>query len=213
MPAKSLSQQRLFAMALQVRKGNLKRSDVNDSVLNIVDSDMSNKDIEDFASTKGLKEHLLEARKDRRAIMKRYENNYANKFEPNVEGCALDKKVFIIVKPGFLTLAPTIVKMFEDEGFMLYQTKTKKLLQNESMRLYYIHKDEDWYPSLCKYMSSDISMGMTFLYNGSDEKAIEKTLKLKDKIRGKWSESDMRNVMHSSDAFDNMKKESSIYFN
>lgn len=212
MPAKSLSQQKLFAMALQVRKGNMKRSDVNDSVLNIVDSDMSNKDIEDFASTKGLKEQLLEAKKDRRAIMNKYENNYANKFEPDVEECALDKKVFVIVKPGFLTLAPIIVKMFEDEGFKLYQTRSKRLLPKESLRLYYVHKDEDWYSSLCKYMSSDISMGMTFLYNGGDKNAIEKTDSLKKKIREKWSESDMRNVMHSSDSYENMKKESEIYF-
>ena len=62
MPAKNKSQQRLFSMALAVRKGKLKRGDVYKSVLDIVDSDMTNKEIEDFASTshKNLKEHLLE---------------------------------------------------------------------------------------------------------------------------------------------------------
>ena len=61
MPAKSKAQQRLFGMALAVRRGDMKRSEVNDKVLDIVDSDMTNKEIEDFASTKGLKEHLQEA--------------------------------------------------------------------------------------------------------------------------------------------------------
>jgi hypothetical protein len=61
MPAKSLAQQRLFGMALAVRRGELKKSEVNDSVLAIVDSDMTDKQIEDFAKTKGLKEHLLDA--------------------------------------------------------------------------------------------------------------------------------------------------------
>ena len=61
MPAKSLAQQRLFGMALAVRRGERKRSDVNDSVLKIVDSDITNKQIEHFAKTKGLKEHLLES--------------------------------------------------------------------------------------------------------------------------------------------------------
>lgn len=61
MPAKSQAQQRLFGMALAVRRGNMKRSEVNDSVLDIVDSDMTDKQIEDFAKTKGLKEHLLES--------------------------------------------------------------------------------------------------------------------------------------------------------
>ena len=62
MPAKSKSQQRLFGMALAVRKGELKRSDVWKEVLDIVDSDMTNKEIEDFATTshKGLKEEHKE---------------------------------------------------------------------------------------------------------------------------------------------------------
>ena len=63
MPAKSKSQQRLFGMALAVRRGELKRSEVEDSVLDIVDSDMTDKQIEDFAKTshKGLKECLIES--------------------------------------------------------------------------------------------------------------------------------------------------------
>lgn len=65
MPAKSKSQQRLFGMALAVRRGELKKSDVDNSVLDIVNSDMTDKEIEDFAKTKhkGLKEALLEALK------------------------------------------------------------------------------------------------------------------------------------------------------
>jgi len=60
MPAKSKSQQRLFGMALAVRKGEMKRSDVWKEVLDIVDSDMTDKEIEDFAKTdhKGLKERF-----------------------------------------------------------------------------------------------------------------------------------------------------------
>lgn len=61
MPAKSQAQQRLFGMALTVRRGERKRSEVNGAVLDIVDSDMTNKQIEHFAKTKGLKEHLLES--------------------------------------------------------------------------------------------------------------------------------------------------------
>lgn len=60
MPAKSKAQQRLFGMALAVRRGELNKSEVDDSVLDIVNSDMTDKQIEDFAKTKGLKEHLLE---------------------------------------------------------------------------------------------------------------------------------------------------------
>ena len=60
MPAKSKAQQRLFGMALAVRRGDLKRKDVWKEVLDIVDSDMTDKEIEDFAKTphKSLKEFL-----------------------------------------------------------------------------------------------------------------------------------------------------------
>ena len=59
MPAKSKSQQRLFCMALAVRKGDLKRSEVHDSVLDIVDSDMTNKEIEDFTVRESLQGYLI----------------------------------------------------------------------------------------------------------------------------------------------------------
>ena len=52
MPATSRSQQRLFCMALAVRKGDLARSKVSKSVLDIVDGDMTNRQIEDFTVLK-----------------------------------------------------------------------------------------------------------------------------------------------------------------
>ena len=63
MPAQSKSQQRLFGMALAVRKGELERSKVSQEILDIVDGEMTNKEIEDFAKTKhkSLKEHLIES--------------------------------------------------------------------------------------------------------------------------------------------------------
>ena len=63
MPAKSKAQQPLFGMALAVRKGEMKRSDVDKNVLDIVDGDMTNKEIEDFAKTshKSLPQHLKES--------------------------------------------------------------------------------------------------------------------------------------------------------
>lgn len=52
MPAKSKAQQALMGMALAVRRGEMKRNEVDKNVLDIVDSDMSTKDIEDFAKAK-----------------------------------------------------------------------------------------------------------------------------------------------------------------
>ena len=52
MPSVSKSQQRLFSMALAVRKGKLKRSEVNQKVLDIVDGDMTNGQIEHYTVLK-----------------------------------------------------------------------------------------------------------------------------------------------------------------
>lgn len=63
MPAKSKAQQALFGMALAVRRGEMKRSEASKEILDIVDGDMTDKEIEDFASTKhkGLKDHVKES--------------------------------------------------------------------------------------------------------------------------------------------------------
>lgn len=58
MPAKSKSQQRLFSMALAVRRGKLKRSEVYQIVLDIVDSDMTDKEIEEFTVRESMKSLL-----------------------------------------------------------------------------------------------------------------------------------------------------------
>lgn len=63
MPSKSKSQQRLFGMAYAARKGELPKSEISGDVKDIVDSDMTTKDIKKFAKTKhkGLPEHIKEA--------------------------------------------------------------------------------------------------------------------------------------------------------
>ena len=58
MPSTSKSQQRLFCMAYAVRKGELERSKVTKSVLDIADSDMTDKEIKDFME---LKESLIKS--------------------------------------------------------------------------------------------------------------------------------------------------------
>ena len=58
MPSTSKSQQRLFCMAYAVRKGELERSKVTKTVLDIADSDMTDKEIKDFME---LKENLIKS--------------------------------------------------------------------------------------------------------------------------------------------------------
>lgn len=247
MPSKSKSQQRLFGMALAVRRGELSRYDVGEEVLDIVDGDMTDKEIEDFAKRRTSdKEHnvkeseltddekrILAARKNGSHIptgistkqedknlssIERYLKNrlvYSSGIHPKIEVHPDTKYVFVVVKPGFSKLSQTIIDRFEDSGFSLYKTRTKLLSEREAKQLYYVHKEEDFYEQLCKYMSSDISIGILFTYPSTwkQDRVFKKVDKIKDEIRKEYSESDMRNVMHSSDNIENMRVECSKYFN
>ena len=125
---------------------------------------------------------------------------------------SLNDKIFVIIKPGFLNLSDEILEKFTSNGYELYQMKTKKLLLSEAKELYSIHKEEDFYDDLCKYMSSDLSTAIIFK-NSNSKNIFEDTKKIKDSIREQYGESDMRNVIHSSDSLSHMINEQSIYFN
>ena len=85
MPAKSKAQQKLFCMALAVRKGDLKRSEVSQSVLDIVDGDMSNEQISHFTK---LEESLVDIIND---IYNELANDVIITAKEN--GCLNDKTV------------------------------------------------------------------------------------------------------------------------
>ena len=188
MPAKSKAQQALFGMALAVRKGELEKSKVNKEVLDIVNSDMTDKEIEDFASTKrkGLKDHVHESLLD-----------------------GLNK-VFVVIKPGFIDKYLNVLDILTLRGFILRDTKLKKLTLEEARELYSPHKDEDFYEDLCAYMSSECSLGLIFSTFLIDP--IHSLDEAKEEIRIAYGEDEMRNVIHSSDSMSNVSRESKIYF-
>ena len=118
--------------------------------------------------------------------------------------------VLVVIKPGFENLLGTLCDLFKQNGYKIIKTKTKQLLLSEAEELYKVHSQEDFYEDLCKYMSSGISTAM-ILYKKSDN--IFKDFEtLKDKIREEYGESDMRNVIHSSDSYENFTHESQVYF-
>ena len=125
-----------------------------------------------------------------------------------------DQKVFVIIKPGFLQYCGDVMERMKESGWVVDRTITKKLMLDEAKKLYEVHKKESFYEDLCKYMSSDISRAFIFKKTGSKlDDPFEAVAKIKDGIRTEFGESDMRNVMHSSDSEENMMKEASVYFN
>ena len=66
MPAVSKAQQAVMGMALAARRGEMKVSELSDAALKIYKSDMTDKQIEDFASTskEGLPKHKMKSLKE-----------------------------------------------------------------------------------------------------------------------------------------------------
>lgn len=118
-----------------------------------------------------------------------------------------NKKEFLIIKPEFLHLKNQILKYLKDFGIIPIRELRKTLTLSEAKQLYKPHSKEDFYPSLCKYMSSGDSIGFVLCnYKGAD------LLKIKDNIRNKYGVDEMRNAVHSSDSDKNVERESKIYF-
>ena len=118
--------------------------------------------------------------------------------------------VLVVIKPGFENLNTTIFDLFSKNGYTVVKTKTKKLLLKEAKSLYKVHKNEDFYNDLCKYMSSGLSTAV--ILRKESNNIFKEFSALKDEIREKYGESDMRNVIHSSDSYKNFTHESQVYF-
>ena len=128
-----------------------------------------------------------------------------------LESAELEKKIFVVIKPGFLDKAQEILDIYKDEGWTLKFSTVKQLLLSEARELYKVHKKQDFYKDLCDYMCSGVTRAMIFS-KATEKDEFKEATRIKDVIREKWGESDMRNVVHSSDSKENMDHEASIYF-
>ena len=136
--------------------------------------------------------------------------NLATYLSTNISDPMRKDHVFVIIKPGFYNLANDLFATFTEHGYKVIKSKTKRLTMEEAKSLYKVHKKEDFYNDLCKYMSSGITMA--FILKKKSDDIFKEFAKLKDQIREKYGESDMRNVLHSSDSYKNFTHESQVYF-
>lgn len=133
-----------------------------------------------------------------------------NYLSSNISDPMRKDHIFVIIKPGFYNLSSELFKIFTEHGYTTIKSKTKRLTLEEAKSLYKVHNKEDFYNDLCKYMSSDLTMA--FILKKKSDNIFKEFAKLKDEIREKYGESDMRNVLHSSDSYKNFTHESQIYF-
>jgi hypothetical protein len=83
MPSVSKQQQKLFGLALSVKRGDTPRSEVSDEIKNIVDT-MSEKDIKKFAGTehKGLP-NKIEVKMEE--LIKKIDEKWSEKYKRSID--------------------------------------------------------------------------------------------------------------------------------
>lgn len=119
-----------------------------------------------------------------------------------------EPNAFVILKPEFLNNDQEWKNMLKDHGWNFLTSEQKKLTLDQAKDLYSPHKDKDFYDELCKYMSSGECICADCYKDCKDP--VKDMEKVKDKVRKKWGINDMKNVMHSSDSPENVKRESQI---
>lgn len=126
---------------------------------------------------------------------------------------SIDNKsyVFVVLKPGSLNLSQIIIERFAKDDWKVSNTIIKQLLPEEARKLYYVHRKEEFYKPLCEYMCSDVCRAFIFEKSNTLD-PFNEVKAIKEEIREEYGESDMRNVLHSSDSQENMDKEALIFF-
>lgn len=133
-----------------------------------------------------------------------------NYLASNISDPMRKNHVLAVVKPGFENLLGTVSNLFKENGYTIVKTKSTKLTMEQAEQLYKVHKKESFYEELCKYMSSGITTA--FILKKKSDNIFDEFAKLKDKIRDEYGESEMRNVLHSSDSYKSFTHEAGVYF-
>lgn len=133
-----------------------------------------------------------------------------SKYLENIKDPLRKNHVLAVVKPGNDKLIGELCDIFKEKGYTIVKTKTTRLSIEQAKELYKVHSKEDFYDSLCEYMSSGTTTA--FILKKRSDNIFNEFAKLKDEIREKYGESEMRNVLHSSDSYKSFTHESQVYF-
>ena len=120
---------------------------------------------------------------------------------------------FIIIKPEFLKYTDNIIRDLHRLDFIVIEAMEKTLTREEAETIYSVHKGKPFYEELIDYMTSSPCIGMILLSPFSDRELTIETLKqLKERYRKRYSIDKTRNVMHSSDSYQNVIYEAEAFF-
>ena len=176
MPAKSKSQQQLFGLALAVKRGEYPKSKVNQTILNIV-KDMSEKDIEDFASTKHKK---LPNRVKKESLCKIIDRLIKEMKLKDLK----DNKLYNLISQGGKYMAKSIDKV---DGEIEVSKGEDKWIDK---RLKETKSNNEPVPNTSKKVYD-------YLYNNLRNVNNNEIIKKLNKLRSRWTDKDFDNVLSS----------------
>ncbi|NLE03586.1 MAG: nucleoside-diphosphate kinase [Crenarchaeota archaeon] len=130
------------------------------------------------------------------------------------------EQTFIMLKPTTVarSIVGKVLSRIEDKGLKIVGLKMLQMTKEKANRLYAVHKEKPFYPSLVEYIMSGPIIAMVI--EGEDAVTIVRKLigKTNPKeaepgtIRGDYAITMTKNAIHASDSAENAKAEMSIFF-
>jgi nucleoside-diphosphate kinase len=130
------------------------------------------------------------------------------------------ERTLIIIKPDAVQrhLIGQIIGRFENKGFKLVAAKLMQISQQQSRKLYAVHKGTDFFEDLVKFLSS--APILLTVWEGSGiidmaRKMIGATFGYDARpgtVRGDFCCSERYNLLHGSDSPESAKQEIDLFF-
>ncbi len=130
------------------------------------------------------------------------------------------EKTFVMIKPDGVRrkLVGEIIKRIEDKGLELEDIKIIQLSKEQAEQHYSIHKNQEFFNDLIKYITSD-PVVIIVVKGRNAVQAVRQLIGVTDPIkalpgtiRGDFGFSIQENIIHGSDSKENAENEIKFFF-
>ncbi len=131
------------------------------------------------------------------------------------------ERTLVLIKPDGVKrrLAGNILSRFEKKGFNVVAMKMLMLSREKAQKHYAVHRDKPFYKDLVNYITSGPIVAILLEGNKCIEVtrlmcgSTDGTKALPGTIRGDYSQSIEKNIIHASDSKESFEYEFPIFFN
>lgn len=129
-------------------------------------------------------------------------------------------KTLAIIKPDAVAGGKIgkILAHLEGAGFTIRAARFMRLSQAQARAFYVVHKEQPFYDSLVKFMTSGACMPVVLEHEDA-VRALREAIGATDpaeatkaSVRGLYAESKERNAIHASDSAENAERETAFFF-